>query len=176
MLVTKELGIAERRSQPHKIVVAPDLSILFYEPGAVELLELADDAPLDGAAQLPRALEDAVARRLHAEELDGPIDLESVVARIAPLNGARDGCVVILLEERRHRDHLARATRDYSLTNRERQVLALLLQGDTNAQIAAVLALAETTVTDHVKNLLKKTGSRNRAEMSARVLGYDAAR
>ena len=173
MLVTKERGIAKRRTQPHAIVIGPDLSVLFYEPGAIELLELAFDAPLDGTLRLPQLLEETIQRHLSDDDDNGPIDLGSVIARVAPLEGARNGYAVIMLEERRRRENIARATHDFGLTNRERQVLVLLLQGHTNAQIAEILMLAETTVTDYVKNLLKKTASRNRAEMSARVLRYD---
>jgi DNA-binding NarL/FixJ family response regulator len=54
------------------------------------------------------------------------------------------------------------------LTPREREVLALLAGGATNARIAGRLTLSETTVKSHVKHILRKLGAANRAEAIAR--------
>ncbi|WP_079928938.1 LuxR C-terminal-related transcriptional regulator [Gordonia sp. i37] len=64
---------------------------------------------------------------------------------------------------RRRADPLA-ATR---LTAREQEVLALLAAGMTNDDIAAELVISVSTVKDHVKNVLRKTQSRNRSEATA---------
>lgn len=50
-----------------------------------------------------------------------------------------------------------------SLTQRERQVLALLVKGQSTQQIAAALTLENTTVDTHVGNLLRKLGVDSRA-------------
>ncbi len=49
------------------------------------------------------------------------------------------------------------------LTTREREVLALLASGATNAQLADQLTVAESTVKSHVKHILHKLGAGNRA-------------
>jgi DNA-binding CsgD family transcriptional regulator len=49
------------------------------------------------------------------------------------------------------------------LTVREREVLALLASGATNAQLADQLTVAESTVKSHVKHILHKLGAGNRA-------------
>lgn len=49
-----------------------------------------------------------------------------------------------------------------TLTPRERETLALLAQGLTNAEIAAELFLGAATVKTHVSNILAKTHSRDR--------------
>ena len=55
-----------------------------------------------------------------------------------------------------------------SLTAREREILALMARGQTNAQIASSLAVREGTVKYHVKNVLRKLSARNRADAVAR--------
>ena len=55
----------------------------------------------------------------------------------------------------------------HDLSSRERDMLRLLLDGKTNAEIAASLSISENTVKFHVRNLLQKTGCRNRNDLIA---------
>jgi non-specific serine/threonine protein kinase len=53
------------------------------------------------------------------------------------------------------------------LTRREREILALLCQRQTNPEIAQRLFLSPRTVESHVRNILAKLGARNRREAAA---------
>ena len=53
------------------------------------------------------------------------------------------------------------------LTARERQVLALLIQGLNNNEIANQLSVSHATAKAHVSNILSKLGASNRAEAVA---------
>lgn len=58
------------------------------------------------------------------------------------------------------------------LTPREREVLALVAEGMTNAEIATALVVGVETVRTHVASVLAKLGARDRTQ--AVVLGYRA--
>ncbi|MGZ5400510.1 MAG: helix-turn-helix transcriptional regulator [Nocardioides sp.] len=53
-----------------------------------------------------------------------------------------------------------------SLTAREREVLSHLVAGRTYAEIAQALCISEKTVSVHVSNLLRKTGTMSRIEVA----------
>jgi DNA-binding CsgD family transcriptional regulator len=57
-------------------------------------------------------------------------------------------------------------TRLAHLTPREREILALLIRGLTYRDIAAALVISEKTVSSHVSNLLRKTETSNRVELT----------
>jgi DNA-binding CsgD family transcriptional regulator len=61
------------------------------------------------------------------------------------------------------------------LTARQRDVLALLVQGKSNKGICRVLNLAEPTVKNHVTAILKSLGVSNRIEAVIKVSGAAVA-
>jgi DNA-binding NarL/FixJ family response regulator len=61
------------------------------------------------------------------------------------------------------------------LSAREIEVLRLVAEGQTNRQIAHHLVLSERTVPVHVRNILTKTNSANRAAATAFALRHGLA-
>ncbi|MET8759126.1 LuxR C-terminal-related transcriptional regulator [Lentzea sp. NPDC004782] len=59
--------------------------------------------------------------------------------------------------------------RALGVTSREMDVLLLIAQGATNGEIAVKLSVSRRTVDTHVRNLLAKTGSTRRTNLSALV-------
>jgi len=54
----------------------------------------------------------------------------------------------------------------HKLSVREKEILVYITEGCTNNQIAEVLEISPSTVKNHISNILRKTGMRNRFELS----------
>jgi DNA-binding NarL/FixJ family response regulator len=79
------------------------------------------------------------------------------------LAAARAGLVAVPRELRRHIQREA-------LSHREKEILALVVMGFTNAEIAVKLFLAESTVKSHLSSSFLKLGVRSRNEAAALIL------
>jgi pimeloyl-ACP methyl ester carboxylesterase/DNA-binding CsgD family transcriptional regulator len=62
-----------------------------------------------------------------------------------------------------------------TLTRRELEILAPLVAGRSNREIAGLLVLSERTVARHIANIYEKTGSHGRAEITAYALRHGLA-
>ena len=113
--------------------------------------------------------------RLLADEIGAePLAAEAVrLARIArlelpaspvpappPVGGEAEGAAVVAPAADRVSD-------PFGLTTREREVLVLLAQGETNRRIADALFISESTASVHVSNIIGKLGVTNRVEAAA---------
>jgi ATP/maltotriose-dependent transcriptional regulator MalT len=61
-------------------------------------------------------------------------------------------------------EELAAHTTDPPLTDREAQVLGLLMSGHSNREVALALEIRGETAKGHVKNVLAKLGVRDRTQ------------
>ena len=64
-------------------------------------------------------------------------------------------------------------TQDFGLTPREREVLALMVEGLNNPEIAERLVVSRSTAKAHVSNILSKLGVSNRGEAIATAIQYN---
>ena len=53
---------------------------------------------------------------------------------------------------------------EFGLTRRELEILQLVAEGDSNAQLAKMLWITEQTVKFHLSNIYRKLGVSNRTE------------
>ena len=70
----------------------------------------------------------------------------------------------------------AAEVRAAALTRREKQILALVIAGLTNAEIAAKLYLAESTVKSHLSSAFSKLGVSSRHEAASLILDPERGR
>jgi len=86
------------------------------------------------------------------------------------------GAVVatLIFDPIRSRRTLADTLATHAITNRESEVIRLLMGGHSVKEVAKALFVEQCTVQDHIKNALAKTNTRNRSHMIAMLLGYHA--
>lgn len=89
----------------------------------------------------------------------------------------REARLLILMEPLSTQSELAqtRVQERYHLTDREQTIVVYLLQGMTNKEIAWLMTLSEHTVKEHLKHIMKKTGTTTRTGLLARIIFAAAA-
>lgn len=75
---------------------------------------------------------------------------------------------------RQHPSHVAQVDQSAAqLSNRELQVLELIVDGKTNREIADILVISEKTVKNHVTNILKKLNLSDRTQAAVYALRHN---
>ena len=163
---------------PYQQVVADTGSAAAYE---VHMRTLDSIEPPDDLAEL-RA-QTLVVQMADDDFYPGPLARRAAAtipgARLAVVStpysrptGALDAVRAFLTEGAERRTGVPSPQRqsppdDARLSPRELEVLRIVAEGKTNAEIAEVLVIAPNTVARHVKSILAKTGAANRAQAAA---------
>ena len=116
------------------------------------------EAEPDTRLALREAASAGVSERFALSRLDGPsVPLRWLARRQGRAAPREVECV----------EH---ARRRYGLTPRQVAVLRMLVEGRSNATIAAELAISERTVEDHLRAMFDKAGADQRTQLVAQVL------
>ncbi len=152
------------------LVLGPEQRVRYSTPAGEAWSRLLRDSERDGHSPLPTAVWSAVGR-LRARG-DGP-PFSTVLAptpmgpvRVEASVGHDDTVAVVLSPERP--PEAPDVPRDWPLTQQERQVVALLLRGLGNRQIASALVVSEKTVESHLGHAYEKLGVHSRSQLLAR--------
>ena len=147
---------------PHLIRRYEDVCARRRAAAALAALETSDEALV-----LLNALGEAEFATTHARRLLANHGLDvGDVPNISPLRAHSIRHDVLLLEDRR----------PLGLTAREREILALVAQGHTNAQVAAALWISPATVAKHLENVYSKLGVGTRTAAVRLIRDHDDTR
>ncbi len=118
----------------------------------------------------PEELIAAVRRLAAGDAVLDPAVIARVMARFAVSSDGRGGSTADPGRTAARPDR-SRAAGVAALTSRERDVLALLARGMSNAEIAASLTVGDATAKTHVSRVLAKLGVRDR--LQAVIVAYE---
>jgi DNA-binding CsgD family transcriptional regulator len=161
-------------SAPGTIVLNHDLRPVSWTAGARAWIDALPAAKLLAgmgmlptvvypAATLARSGTTAAGARALVQAVDG----RWVMIEAARLEGERAGEVAVNLRAASATETFALLCRVYALSQRERDVVALLVEGLDTRAITARLFISQHTVQDHLKSVFGKTGIHSRRELLA---------
>ena len=145
-------------------------------PGIERWLAELPDGDWD-AGRLPSAVLSVAARAMRCAGQPGEISLARVLSRGgrwvvlhgAPLMSEGERRVAVIVEPAHPARIYPLLMAAYGLTERERDVTRLILQGGSTAQIAHELVVSTHTVQQHLKSIFDKTGVRSRRDLVGKV-------
>lgn len=167
-------GVSVKAGAPGTIVLDRDLRPVSWTAGARAWIDALPSAKLlAGLGMLPTAVYPAAtlarsrATVAGARALLQAVDGRWVMIEAAPLEGERAGEVAVNLRAATATEKFALLCRVYALSQREREVVALLVGALDTRAIAERLFISNHTVQDHLKSVFAKMGIHSRRQLLA---------
>jgi DNA-binding CsgD family transcriptional regulator len=133
------------------------------------------------ADRLPAILEETVRELIAGWQSDSNTQHAGIahpvpflVVRTQPMSGPAGLFIGVRIDRFHPSKSLTGPAGRFHISPRELQVLALLLDGAKLEEIGQKLHITASTIQNHIKSMVDKTGSRNRTELIARVLGWES--
>jgi DNA-binding CsgD family transcriptional regulator len=171
-----------RRLGPVVLLLSADLTVLGQTPETEDFLRVLVP-PSGGGTPIPASAYNVAAQLLALEaEVDGNpasarvhlaegLWLTLRAARIGDLTDAENRNIAVSVEETSPSDRTALFARAFGFTQRETELVRLLVEGGDTREVAQRMFLSEHTVQDHLKSIFAKSGARNRRTLLTRCLG-----
>lgn len=86
-----------------------------------------------------------------------------------PLSGEAEGRTAVIIQPAARGEVAPLVALAYGLSDRERQVIRLCMQGRSTKEMARALQVSPYTVQDHLKSIFEKTGARSRGEVVGQI-------
>jgi DNA-binding CsgD family transcriptional regulator len=176
-LLVEEAREPEGLDSPGLVILNERWQVESTTPGVERWLAELPDGDW-AAGRLPSAVLAVAARALRAAETaNGPAEI--AVSRVLSrggtwvvLHGASLGTgsrIAVIVEPAHPARIYPLLMAAYGLTDREREVTRLILQGNSTAEIAETLVVSAHTVQQHLKRIFDKTGVRSRRDLVGKV-------
>lgn len=168
----------ESPEAPGLLVLAPDWTVESATPGVQRWLADLPDGDAD-AGRLPSAVLSVAGRARRSGERGEPAEVAMarvltrsgnwVVLHGAALQSGTERRTAVIVEPAHPARIMSLLMSAYGLTERERDVTRLVLQGSATTDIASALFVSTHTVQQHLKSIFDKTGVRSRRDLVGTV-------
>jgi DNA-binding CsgD family transcriptional regulator len=176
-LLTTAVATESGADSPGLILLRPDDSIETMTPTARRWLgELLDSTCSSDAVPVLVISLAAMVRRVGKGESDDVAKVRAptrsggwLLMHASLLEGDADGRVAVMIHPAREPEIAGLIVEAYGLTERERHVTRLVLQGLSTRAIGDDLRVSAYTVQDHLKSVFRKVGVHSRRELVAQL-------
>lgn len=171
---------------PATLILDSDLRPMSWTPASADwLAELGMDRADASARLLPPAVYEIGARVLAPAGADNGLGASVrirtrtgrwAVIEGAPLEGADADHIAVTVRAASSDEIFDMLCKTHDLTRRERQLVALMLDGLDTRQLAETLFISPHTVQDHLKSIFTKAHVRSRRELISYLVGHTPVR
>jgi DNA-binding CsgD family transcriptional regulator len=176
-ILVSSIPIEATEDAPGLILFDRDNTVESMTSSAEHWISELREGPYNEGGEVPNILHALAARTRHIVDGDeeavqlARARMRTPSGRWLVMHGSMlgDGRAAVIVEPARPPEIAPLIVDAYELSERERDVTQLVLQGLSTKEIGATLHLSPYTVQDHLKAIFEKVGVRSRRELVARV-------